>query len=327
MTALRQKQKQRRCPVGAYVRAAALRHKVVVVEGLEEITHELKGVGRNINQLVVLCNMGRIKEVHLDDDVAGTQPDSISNCRELAEQERTVMATVTLHSSTRSQSAGALQRRGWLCVSETENRARGRLAVGQRDRTARHSWLLRSSLPPGSMHRKDSPVWFYHYVQSFSPDEEITGVLAHQVAQEFAEQAWPDSEVLIATHTDAEHIHTHFIVNSVCYETGKMLRQGPSTLKNLRALSDELCMKYGFSVLEKQQPKKTKGMSSREYRSAAKGESWKFRLMNTIDQCMRYASTKEEFICSDGERGLRGALDGQPEEYHLHHTKGHEVPG
>ena len=37
-------------------------------------------------------------------------------------------------------------------------------------------------------------------------------------------------------------------------------------------------------------------MSSREYRSAAKGESRKFRLMNTIDQCMRYASTKEEFL-------------------------------
>ena len=37
-------------------------------------------------------------------------------------------------------------------------------------------------------------------------------------------------------------------------------------------------------------------MSTREYRSAAKGESWKFRLMNTIDQCMRYAATREEFI-------------------------------
>ncbi len=37
-------------------------------------------------------------------------------------------------------------------------------------------------------------------------------------------------------------------------------------------------------------------MGTREYRSAAKGESWKFRLMNTIDQCMKYAETKEEFI-------------------------------
>ena len=44
-------------------------------------------------------------------------------------------------------------------------------------------------------------------------------------------------------------------------------------------------------------------------RSAAKGESRKFRLMNTIDQCMRYASTKEEFLLSNGERGVSGALD------------------
>lgn len=146
------------------------------------------------------------------------------------------------------------------------------------------------------MHRKDGPIWFYHYVQSFSPEEEITGALAHQVAQEFAAQAWPDSEVLITTHLDAEHIHSHFLVNAVCWGSGRMLRQGPGTLKNLRGISDELCMKHGLSVLPKQQPKKSRGVSSREYRSAAKGESWKFRLMNTIDQCMRYASTKEEFL-------------------------------
>ena len=40
---------------GAYVRAAALRHRVVVIDGLKEFTHELKGIGRNINQLVVLA--------------------------------------------------------------------------------------------------------------------------------------------------------------------------------------------------------------------------------------------------------------------------------
>lgn len=204
------------------------------------------------------------------------------------------MATVTFIRY-KSQSAGALHGvAGYVSQKQkTEQEDGWQLVKGQ---NCTPQLAAQEFIATRQMHRKDSPVWFYHYVQSFSPDEEITGVLAHQVAQEFAEQAWPDSEVLIATHTDAEHIHTHFIVNSVCYETGKMLRQGPSTLKNLRALSDELCMKYGFSVLEKQQPKKTKGMSSREYRSAAKGESWKFRLMNTIDQCMRYASTKEEFI-------------------------------
>ena len=146
------------------------------------------------------------------------------------------------------------------------------------------------------MCHKESPVWFYHYVQSFSPDEVITGEQAHQLAKEFAAKAWPDSEVLIATHLDAEHIHTHFIVNAVCWETGKMLRQGPNTLRSLRQLSDELCLKHGFSVLPQQKKKQSQGMGTREYRSAAKGESWKFRLMNAIDQCMRYASTREDFI-------------------------------
>ena len=144
--------------------------------------------------------------------------------------------------------------------------------------------------------RKDSPVWFYHYVQSFSPDEVITGEQAHQLAKEFAAKAWPDSEVLIATHLDAEHIHSHFVVNAVCWESGKMLRQGPNTLHSLRQLSDELCLAHGFSVLPQERKNQTQGMGTREYRSAAKGQSWKFRLMNTIDQCMRYAATKDEFL-------------------------------
>ena len=146
-------------------------------------------------------------------------------------------------------------------------------------------------------HRKDSPVWFYHYVQSFSPEEKITGEQAHRLAKEFAARAWPDNEVLITTHLDAAHFHTHFIVNSVCYGTGRMLRQGPGTLHALRQMSDELCMKYGFSVLPREQGKKrTHGMDGREYRSAAKGESWKFELMRVIDDCMRCAGNREEFL-------------------------------
>lgn len=52
--------------VGTYVRSAALKHKIIVVEGLPEITHELKAIGRNLNQLTTLANMGRITVVGLD---------------------------------------------------------------------------------------------------------------------------------------------------------------------------------------------------------------------------------------------------------------------
>ena len=204
------------------------------------------------------------------------------------------MATVTFIKY-QKQSAGALRGvTGYVSQKQkTEQEDGWQLVSGQ---NCTPQLAAQEFIATRQMHRKDSLVWFYHYVQSFSPDEDITGALAHQVAREFAEQAWPDSEVLIATHIDAEHIHSHFIVNAVCYKSGKMLRQGPNTLSGLRTLSDGLCLKYNLSVLPKQQQRKAKGMSSREYRSAAKGESWKFRLINTIDQCMRYASTREEFI-------------------------------
>lgn len=57
-------------PVGAYVRTAAMRHRVVVVDGLPEIIRELKGIGRNLNQLTILANMGRIAEVNLGEATA-----------------------------------------------------------------------------------------------------------------------------------------------------------------------------------------------------------------------------------------------------------------
>lgn len=145
-------------------------------------------------------------------------------------------------------------------------------------------------------HRKASPVWFYHYTQSFHPKEKVTPELAHRIAKEFAEQAWPENEVLIATHIDAAHIHSHFIVNAVCHESGRMLRQGPNTLQQLRNLSDQLCLKFDLSVLPKNHKRKGQEPDRREYRAAVKGQSWKLRLMNTIDECMRYAGDREEFI-------------------------------
>lgn len=71
---------------GAYVRAAALRHRVVVIDGLKEFTHELKGIGRNVNQLVVLANMGKIQEVRLGETMEALGR-IYHQLRELAEQE------------------------------------------------------------------------------------------------------------------------------------------------------------------------------------------------------------------------------------------------
>lgn len=50
-----------------YVRAAALRHRVTVVPGLKEVAHELKGIGRNLNQLTILSHEGKISTANLSE--------------------------------------------------------------------------------------------------------------------------------------------------------------------------------------------------------------------------------------------------------------------
>ena len=142
---------------------------------------------------------------------------------------------------------------------------------------------------------KTNGMNFYQYVQSFSPEENISHQKAHELALEFAEKAWTGYEVLVATHCEAEHIHSHFVINSVSFESGKKLRQNPNTLKTLRALSDEICRKHNLSTLKPYEKDGTK-LSSREYRTAVQGQSWKIKLMCDIDKAMEFSGSKEEFI-------------------------------
>ena len=84
---IKTKADQAHTSVSAYVRAAALRHKVVVVDGLKKHTHELKGIGRSLNQLTILAHEGRISVVDLDSVFSALEKNYIGLC-ELAEQEQ-----------------------------------------------------------------------------------------------------------------------------------------------------------------------------------------------------------------------------------------------
>ena len=141
---------------------------------------------------------------------------------------------------------------------------------------------------------KDNGIYFYHYAQSFSPTEKLTPEQAHEVSLEFAERAWPGHEVMVATHCDAEHIHSHFVVNSVGFESGMKLRQSPSTLRHLRKLSDEICVAHGLTVLDPYEGGGNR-MSTREYRARMKGESWKQKLADDIDKAMEFSGSRDEF--------------------------------
>ena len=154
---------------------------------------------------------------------------------------------------------------------------------------------FREFMATKKVYGKDNGIFFYHYAQSFPPTEKITPELAHEIALEFAEKAWAGHEVLVATHCDVAHIHSHFVVNSVGFESGMKLRQSPSTLKKLRKLSDEICIAHGLSVLQPYQGGRN-SVSSREYRARLRGNSWKEKLAKEIDTAMSYSGSKDEFI-------------------------------
>ena len=146
-------------------------------------------------------------------------------------------------------------------------------------------------------YRKTDGRQYYHFVQSFSETDDLTPQEAHTIGLELAQREFPNFEVLVATHIDTGHLHSHLIVNSVSFQNGKKLHQSAADLQAHRLASDEICLAHGLEILPPPQKQvKQKRMGSREYRSAAKGESWKVRLIDTIDQCMKYAETKDEFI-------------------------------
>ena len=145
--------------------------------------------------------------------------------------------------------------------------------------------------------RKTDGRQYYHFVQSFSEQDDLTPQKARTIALELAQREFPDFEALVATHIDTDFLHSHLIVNSVSFRDGRKLHQSATDLQAHRLSNDKICVAHHLSILPPPQKQvQQKRMGTREYRSAAKGESWKFPLINTIDQCMRYASTKDEFI-------------------------------
>ena len=148
-----------------------------------------------------------------------------------------------------------------------------------------------------NLYRKNSGRMYYHLVQSFPKGFDIAPELAHKIAVEFAEKAFGNYECVVATHIDREHIHSHIVFNSVSFSDGKKYISNAESVKNLMAMSDEICLKYGVPVLEKPEfKKKTNAISDREYRSAVKGESYKLALMFVIDEMMKRAKSKKHFI-------------------------------
>ena len=120
----------------------------------------------------------------------------------------------------------------------------------------------------------------YHIIQSFVPGE-ITPELALQIATEFATEYLAGYQVVIGTHMDRHHIHSHILFNSVNDATGEKYHCSKSEyFQQIRAVSDRLCREHGLSVI--MQGDGQKSISYIEWLRQSKGQPT-YRSMLEVD--------------------------------------------
>ena len=157
---------------------------------------------------------------------------------------------------------------------------------------------------------------YKHFVQSYHEDEHITPEQAHRNAVELAKntEAWKGHEVLIATHIDRGHIHSHFIVNSVNYENGHKLQWSKADLQNLKDRCNEQSRQQGLHVPEKgktfsgEEREETVAWNKETYnllKQAEEGEvkSYVQDTALAVMDCRETATSREDFIDQMKARG------------------------
>ena len=158
---------------------------------------------------------------------------------------------------------------------------------------------------------------YKHFVQSFHKDEKITSEQAHQLANQLAEKCkqFQGFEVLIATHQDREHIHTHFIVNSVNFKDGHKFNMSKKDLQEMKNLSDELCEVRGLHICEKgktfegKEREETTAYKKEAYQLLKKAENGKIKsyiqeIGLAVLECKGKAKNQDDFIEKMKEKGI-----------------------
>ncbi|MGN0390251.1 MAG: relaxase/mobilization nuclease domain-containing protein [Wujia sp.] len=147
-------------------------------------------------------------------------------------------------------------------------------------------------------YHKEDGILLWHGYQSFKPGE-VTPEEAHRIGLLLAENLWGnDYEVLVCTHLDQEHIHNHFVINSVSWRTGRKL---DVRWQDMAKESDRLCALYGKSIVDNP---KTKGMHYAQWKAEQEGRpTWTSAIKQDIDETVLESRNMQEFFAGMKERG------------------------
>lgn len=143
---------------------------------------------------------------------------------------------------------------------------------------------------------KEDGTIAYHGYQSFAPGE-ATPEIAHKIGVELARRLWGERyQVVVATHLDkANHLHNHFVLNTVSFVDGKKYFRSAKDYHNLQTTSDALCRENGLSVIENPQP--GKGKHYGEWRAEQEQRpTWRGFVRSDVDDIIRQSMTQRQFF-------------------------------
>lgn len=149
---------------------------------------------------------------------------------------------------------------------------------------------------------KEGGIIAFHGYQSFAPDE-VTPEQAHEIGVELARQLWGERfQVVVATHLDREHIHNHFVLNSVSFRDGKKFNDCKATYALMRQTSDQLCRENCLSVIE--HPEQGRTMSYDTWEAEQKGKpTWYSQIRKDVDSCITRSFLFEHFLANLKKQG------------------------
>ena len=151
------------------------------------------------------------------------------------------------------------------------------------------------------LYNKQKGKEYYHITMSFSPTDNISEEEVHKLGLEWIKKCIVDHQILAVTHIDKNHLHNHFIINSVNMNSGKKLQINPKRLYEMTVESILICSREGLSTIELDKlPKilKTHNEYYFERRGRQEGkdvEIWKEKIRNSIDYSISVSDNVDEF--------------------------------
>lgn len=142
-----------------------------------------------------------------------------------------------------------------------------------------------------------------HYIQSFSPDDNVTPELVHRIAKALVRKNFGDDvQAVIVTHIDKDHLHSHIIINSYSL-SGQKFYANKESLRQFRRNSDGVCRAFGVDI-HPNLAGKGRSVDHYEWQQKKNGTSWKEQIRHEIDRLIPAVNSLDELLQSLEEHGF-----------------------